>query len=62
MKDIKIAFLLISSTVLCYNIEIDKNNFDNYSVIVCKTFPIAQKDLYHFVTFPDMVDKVEYLL
>lgn len=58
MLDVKISFLIIASTVLCYHIEIDYKNFDNFSVIVCKKFPVAQNDLYNFVTFPDMVDKV----
>lgn len=56
--DVKIAFLILSAVALFYTIEVDKYNANNFSTVVCQKFPVKQKELYHFVTFPEMVGKV----
>lgn len=60
MMDIKIVFLAAAAVILSYSVEIGNNSADNFSVILCQQFSVQQKDLYQFVTFSDMVDKVRY--
>lgn len=56
--DIKLAFLTVAAAVLSYNTEVSRRDSDNFSAVACQKFPIKQKELYHFVTFPDIADKV----
>lgn len=59
--DIKIVFLVVASVILLYNVEIGNNSVDNFSVTLCQQFSVQQRDLYQFVTFSDMVDKVHII-
>lgn len=54
----KLAFLAISAVVWLYNADIGSRNADGFSAIACKKFPVKHKELYHFVTFSGIVDKV----
>ena len=56
--DIKIVFLTIAAAALSYNVEVSNNNTDHFSAVACQKFPVKQKELYHFVTFPDIAEKV----
>lgn len=58
--DIKIVFLTITFLCISYHAEVCDSS-DEFSVFVCKKFCVKQKELYHFVTFPDMVDRVKKL-
>lgn len=56
--DIKIVFLTITILGISYHAEVCDSS-DEFSVFVCKKFCVKQKELYHFVTFPDIVDRVK---
>lgn len=55
--DIKLVFVTVSLIVLSYNIEVD-SSVDEYSIKACQKYRITQRELFYFVTYPEIVDKV----
>lgn len=58
IMDVKLAFLTVAAAALSYHTEIGRDAADSYSAVACQKFPVRQQELYHFVTFPDIADKV----
>lgn len=63
IMDFKCMFIVLFALVLCHQIRIDSNNSDRYSIKLCQHFQnINYVQLYNFVLFPDLVNKVKFNL
>lgn len=59
--NMKLAFVALAAIALVSEVQINFDDVDKFAAIACHRFNVTRRELYEFVTLPEMVDKVNLI-